>query len=445
MKIHLRNISCLMGMILLLVVVLPAQSYFGLLFPPGHEITSTKSLAMGMTGAASEIDYANLFTNPALITAGEGSFLFTVDGNLRRHEEQRSYPVYDMFDDVVADNIYVSNRHWYSDINAGLVMRLPLGLTAGFARTTFWDLNYDYLEEVRGSLPAGNYNRDPLAGYHEIHNSGRIFSNSLGVGYELWAGLKLGFAAHLLTAGEISNQVGVQVILADDALAAPFDTTVYSEIELDDTPIRFSAGIAVQPYPGLQIGINYNSDVSLTLTGFNLVPEIQERTLLPDYVAPDTTTNLEISLPSAFSIGVEAHLSNPIATKAVFEIHNKDWSSYKMEYYPAQDTLLALPHNFSDAWEIHAGVEHILFDTMPFRFGIIYTQSPLGDEFEATHITVGGGYKIGPVYLDAAAIFGSIGYNFEDLFVGVDQPLPDYLEMVEESQTRVNISVSVPF
>ena len=143
MKLTIHNISIVL---LLLVVGVPAQSYFGLLFPQGYEITSTKSLAMGLTGTASEIGFGNLFTNPAFLSTGQAGFLFTIDGNLRRHEEQRSYPVYDMFEDVVADNIYVSNRHWYSDVNAGLTVRLPLGLTAGFARTTFWDLKYDYLK-----------------------------------------------------------------------------------------------------------------------------------------------------------------------------------------------------------------------------------------------------------------------------------------------------------
>ncbi len=430
---------------LILITGISAQSYFGLLLPTGHELQSTKALAMGGVGVAGSIGYGNLFTNPALLSAGDRRFALSFDGNLRRFEEQRSYPVYDMFDDVVADNVYVSNRNFYSDFNFGFVATLPMGLTAAISRSTFWDFRYDYLEEVRGSLPAGNYNRDPLAGYHEIHNEGKISAHSAGLAWQPWQGLNLGLAAHLLSAIELVNRKAVIVNFQDDALAASNDTIIETLPELANAPMGITAGLAVEPKPGLNIGLRYSSTVTLEMSDFQLIPDIGESTLLPEYVAPDTTTAMTIKLPGTVAAGIQARLPNPIATTAAVEIRRKFWSEYELEYDPMPDTLATLPHNFNDTWEVHAGVEHIILDRLPFRFGVIYAQSPLGREFESTRITVGGGYQVGPAIIDVAAIFGNMSYRYQDIFTGVGEPPKDDLEVVTESQTAVNLSVTIPF
>jgi len=444
MKINIHNISIT---ILLLIVWVPAQTYFNQLFPVSTELTSTRSLGMGMAGVATSTGYGNIWSNPALLNPGNNLGIVTFSASLERVEEQRSFPVFDMFDDVVADNIYVSNRNWYNNISAGILLNLPLGLRAGLARMTFWDFKYDYLEEVRGSLPSGNYNRDPMAGYHKIHREGHISATSLGLAFSPLSILDLGFGLHLLAGNDLLDRGGIEVYddnNPDEALAAFADTLYISEMELDGNPMVITGGLAIQPLQRLKIGINYRSAVELKIDGYSRVPVIQERTNLPDYQGLDSTGALAINLPATYSFGLETKLSNPIATRAMVEFHYTDWSDFSIGYDQLVNNETSLPHKYKSTREIRIGVEHVLLNKLPFRFGFTYSESPLGQELELTRITVGGSHDFGPAVLDVAAVFSTVGYRYEDIFPAGGET-PSYLESVDESRTTVKVSLNVPF
>lgn len=444
MKINVHNISLAL---LLLVVGIPAQTYFNVLFPVSTEMISTRSLGMGMAGVATSTGIGNIWSNPALLNPGSSRGVATFGGSLERLEEQRSFPVFDMFDDVVADNIYVSNRNWYNNINAGILLNLPLRLRAGLARTTFWDFKYDYLEEVRGSLPSGNYNRDPLVGYHKTHREGYISTTSLGLAFSPLSILDMGLGLHLLAGNNLLDQTGIEVYddnNPDEALAAFADTLYISELELDGNPMIVTGGLAIQPLQRLKIGINYRSAVELKIDGYSRVPVIMEKTNLPGYEGLDSTGLLVINLPATFTIGLETKLSNPIATRAMVEFHYTNWSDYSIGYDRLVNNETSLPHKYKSTREIRAGVEHVLLNKLPFRFGFVYSESPLGQEFELTRITIGGSHDFGPAVLDVAAVFGTVGYRYEDIFPAGGET-PPYLESVSESRTTVKVSLNVPF
>ena len=424
--------------LLLLHTGIVAQSYFSLILPQGQRLSSARSLSMGMSGVATSAGIDNLWMNPAMLSTRGQLLTATINGSLRRFEEKRSYPVMDMFDDVVTENVYAANRFWYPNMEGGLVAALPMDIHVGLAQSTFWDFNYDYAEEIRGSLPSGTYNRDPVRGYHEIQRSGKIMATNLGFSASLIQFIKLGASVQMLSGKDIQDRYAINVLEPDDALASDTTFNFDSNVELDGNPMMFTLGAVVQPTHGLTVGFSYQSGVEIVLRNLWSIPTINERTQLPGYWNPagwDTTGYTITTLPEKFVVGIEAKMKNPIATKAVLELHYTNWSEFKVEAYPPIETLLpieAVPYTLQETWEIHGGIEHVFYNKIPFRFGFIFSESPLGQEFETTRITLGSAYQWGNATFDFGIVFGSLSYRYEDLFIAVSEEIP-HLDTVKES------------
>ncbi len=421
------------------------QAYFNALLP-GTEPVSARALGMGATSLAASDGYGNLWSNPALLNGGSGMGMLTLTGGIIRREEQRSLVVKDYFDDVVVDNIYATNRNWYDDFTGGLVINLPFHISLGLARSNFWDWRYDYIEEVRGELAAGNYNRDPLRGYHLIERKGAVMATSAGLSLMPVKNLRLGLVGHFLSAPDINERWGVIVIEEDDALAAT-DTTIYdSELELDGMPMMLGFGAAYRVLPRLQVAFNYRSGIEFEIGGFHYLPNVMTDSVLPGYSRVDSSCAITYNLPAVVSFGLEAHLRNPIATRAMVEARRTGWSNYSLGFDVNADSSVAQNFNFEDTWEIHVGIEHVLLDELPFRFGMVFSQSPLGQEFETSLVTVGGSYKLGPAILDIGASFGVVEYKYEDIFIAVSQDADNLeLETVHETSTLVQVGLTIPF
>ncbi len=441
LKTHLKPVT--IGLIMILSLV-SAQSYFSLVVPPSFGSRSTQSLSLGMTGTATSTGPDNLWTNPAMLHT-DNRFSVTVNGSLRRFDEKRAYPVYDMFDDVAMINTYAANRHWYSDVDGGLLISLPKNAVLGLARSVFWDFTYDYAEEVRGSLPSGTYNRDPLRGYHEINRSGKIISTDIGLSVPVFSGIKWGIGVHLLDGRDIQDRYGITVLDPDDALASDSTFIRESEITLDESSTIYTTGIAFTPKNGLTIGMSYQSGTEIILKDLWSLPEIDEWTLLPGYkdlTSIEETGYAIMTLPEKLTIGVDATLANPIVTKAVMEVHYCDWSDFEQAvFYPDTEELTEVPYTFQETWEIHGGIEHVFQNKIPFRFGFVYSESPLGQEFETTKITAGSAYRWGKAVFDFGMTFGSVQYYYPDLFRAVSEEL-EVLDQVKESNITAAFSLT---
>jgi len=427
-----------------------AQAYFSSILPQNSGFSSARSMSMGMTGVASSIGLENVWTNPALLKTDGKKLSFYATGSLRRYEEKRAFPVMDMFDDVVTNNVYAANRYWYNNLEGGMILKLRKDNYIGLSKSTFWDLTYDYAEEVRGSLPSGTYNRDPVRGYHEINRGGQITAYSISMNHTVFSKIKLGYTANILIGEKMTDRYAINVFEADEALASDSSYAFASDIKLEGSTLVPTFGIAYQVNRRYQIGLTYQKDVDLSFSDVWTIPTINERTQLPGFYHPsswDSTGQFTISLPAKMSIGVEAKMKNPLKTKAVFELHYRDWSKYKLSTASTLDTSLTqfeTNFSFKEAWEIHGGIEHYFKEQIPFRFGFIFSESPLGQEFERIQITLGSAYVWGNATFDFGVIFGSLAYRYEDIFPAVVSETIN-LESVNESNTSVKFSIQYDF
>lgn len=425
--------------IFLFLSAIYAQHYFSPVLPVGSLPVDARSLAMGGTGIN------NTRLQPAF---GDFGYLFRISLDLeaRATRETRSFPVIDMFDDVVTQNAYVVNRPvFYSvpwSIGTDITKWLKLPVSLSVSQSPTWDFRYDYQEEVRASLGSGVYNRDPVAGYHIFRMKGFIQSTSFNIALRPLAKVQLGLNVEMLSGSDLSQEIGVHVLQADDALAADSTTITQYDFSVGQSS-RFSYGILFSPSKSLTLGVSMKSEVDVSFTTDGYVPILHERTQLPGFVLADTVSNYSIVLPSEIGFGFSARLRNKIKTQVNGHFIYSDWSQVDQVIVNAS-SIDTVNFQYEPAWFAHIGLEQWILNKTPFRFGFMYLGSPLGNEFERTIITFGTGWTYHGVTLDIAAAVDGLDYQYFDLFVPEGQDATD-LEMVKESTLMVKASIMYSF
>ena len=237
--------------VMLNIVQLHGQSYFSTLLPINNYSMNARELAMGGSWHSHGKNPAfGIFDKPTSIS---------FDISRRSYTEKRSFPVIDMFEDVVTQNVYVLNRPSFGSvswkINSDITKYVKLPLSLSLSGSPFWDMRYEYSEEIRASLGPGVYNRDPVGGYHLLNISGMIESLKFGLATKIGGKIKFGLAFESLYDNDLSYESGVNVLDQDDALAS--DTTMIHNYYLSiDRVIRPSLGFVLNVRHNLELGLS---------------------------------------------------------------------------------------------------------------------------------------------------------------------------------------------
>ena len=424
--------------VMLSIVQLCGQSYFSTLLPINKYSMNARELAMGGSWHSHGKNPAfGIFDKPTSIS---------FDISRRSYTEKRSFPVIDMFDDVVTQNVYVLNRPSFGSIswkiNSDITKYVKLPLSLSLSGSPFWDMRYEYSEEIRASLGPGVYNRDPVVGYHLLNISGMIESLRFGLATKIGGKMKFGLAFESLYDNDISHQSGVNVLDQDDALAS--DTTMIHNYNLSiDRVVRPSLGFVLNVRQNLELGLSIVPTVKVKFNTGGLVPMVNKKTQLPGFDFSDSTSSYTVSLPQQMGISLAAHLDNPTKTIVSGGINFVDWQNHDSQVikHAMIDTV---DFKYQSTVGISFGVEHWILNKTPFRFGFVYSESPLGDEFEITNVSIGSGWVYDNLNIDIAAIFGSVEYMYTDLFTPQGQTASD-LERVNESNAVLKATLTYSF
>ena len=187
---HFRIKHILLFISILGINLILGQGYFSTFFPVNNFSMDARSMAMGGANFGS-------MQNPAFGSFGK-PFYVSFDISRRSYTEKRSFPVIDMFDDVVTQNVYVLNRPAFSSVSWAFgndltkYFKLPISLS--ISGSPFWDMRYEYSEEVRASLGPGVYNRDPVVGYHLVNIGGMIQSLKFGIATKIGSKVRIGLS-----------------------------------------------------------------------------------------------------------------------------------------------------------------------------------------------------------------------------------------------------------
>jgi hypothetical protein len=410
------------------------QHYFSTVLPADLLSSDARTLSMGYG------------MNPLFQQSAEHPFRLRIDFDARSMTETRSFPIIDMFDDVVTDNVYVINRLMtYSTpwtLSADLSKWIHQPVSVSITQSPFWDFRYNYKEEVRASLGPGVYNRDPVAGYHIFRMDGIIQSTQFDVAIHPISFFNIGMSFESFTGQDLFQQKGVKVLLTDDALASDSTNIMEYDLNLDNTN-RWTLGLDVILANSIMLGFSMKSAVGFLFKTDGYVPVLDERTQLPGLTKADTLSSYMISLPSEFSLMFSSRLNNKIKSFANGRVTYSDWSQTDEIMVKGVSTDTVNFH-YQSTWSIHLGVEHWVLNQTPFRFGFTYSDSPLGDNFEQTMITLGTGWTYEHFTLDIGTAFGRVEYRYSDLFVPTGQDA-DNLEEVKESVLSVKASLTYSF
>tara|TARA_B110000196_G_scaffold103492_1_gene89946 strand:+ start:2124 stop:3434 length:1311 start_codon:yes stop_codon:yes gene_type:complete len=414
------------------------QEYFSTFFPVNNFPMGARSMAMGGSRLGS-------VSNPAVGSFGKPLY-FSFDISRRSYTEKRSFPVIDMFDDVVTQNVYVLNRPAFSSFSWTLgndftkYFKLPISISV--SGSPFWDMRYDYSEEVRASLGPGVYNRDPVVGYHLINVDGMIQVLRLGLAAKVGSKVRVGLSLESLYENDLSYESGVHVIDQDDALAG--DTTMMHNISLSiDQVMRPSLGSIIDLKKHLSLGLSFKPSADIIFQTGGLVPTVNEKTQLPGLSFSDSTSRYTVSLPQELNFSMSARLDNPTKTIVTGGFTYLDWENHDTQ--TVNHTLVdTVNFKYQSTIGISFGVEHWILNKTPFRFGFIYSESPFGSEFEITKVSIGSGWVYDNISVDVAAIFGSVEYMYNDLFVPQGQS-SSALERVNESNAVLKATIKYSF
>jgi hypothetical protein len=110
-------------------------------------------------------------------------------------------------------------------------------------------------------------------------------------------------------------------------------------------------------------------------------------------------------------------------------------------YHSSTDTSI---HNYQSTIGLSIGVDHLILGKTPLRFGFIYSESPFGEEFEITKVTLGSGWVYNDISLDVVAVFGSVDYRYEDLFPSTAQENLS-LDRIDEKNTVLKATINYSF
>ncbi len=427
-----------------------AQSYFPL-YPNELSGYSAQLIGSAGTGIASNPGVSCIWGNPAMLGSINGRFNSSFTFGVQRSEEFRSVNMIDSFDDVVTKSAYASNRNFYTLTHGGMVTSLPSvfdKINVGIGVMPYWDYRYNYSEEVRGNLSSGNYNRDPLVGYHTIERSGKIYATGIGTALNIVPALDLGLSVSWLQSFNLMSRQGIisSDSNIDDALAGePY--SVGGDITLSKSALLVNAGVLLRLSEMDHIGFMYRSGVSLTLNGLPWYPSLAPESQLPTtYVNMDTTFAHTITMPPEIGIGVQHKVGHSIYPTTInVEVRYRDWTLYEYAFNPMIDSLSTLDYPFESTFDVRSSVEYLVRNRYPVRFGFIYKGSPMGSDFETTTITLGTSHVFGPMTLDVGGWFNYMSYIYDDIFIASGYTGEPAKETVQEWNSQLVMTLTYSF
>lgn len=439
--------SCKTALILLALAAsaLHAQSYFqymGLEQTPKH---SGRSLALGGTVQALENHPLAGLHNPAMLYQPADALGLYANMNMAAFTERRSFPVQDSFGDFIAENDYVSSRFqkWEGDLALYYSQK---GFSASAGWYTFENLNYDYQEEIRSDLGSGAYYRDPLAGFHKVHFGGLLHGLNIALAHDIGERFAVGYAYSRYFGTNIEEGFGVIPILPNDRKLASRDTTYFPAALTNAGGSSINLGIRADVTKRLQLALSMEMQGDYTARGAQITAGMDSSLLLPAYTAQsDSSYELLIQRPSVYSLSLRYIPANELKTTLYAQFDLTDWRRYAVGYFDSADSLVAyFTPDYKVAWTLRAGVEHVFFTGMPFRFGFVYEKNPLGNQLNRSSIHVGSGMVRENLRVDVGLALYQNLYYYDDLFP-VTGEVRETRDKVKESSLRANVSISYLF
>lgn len=360
---------------------------------------SARSIAMGGVTIIGSTSIADATRNPAQLSAFAKGLQVEGMVELPQTIESRSFPIYDSFGGVLAENQYVSNSMgmamWGGAASVSLKTEKQNDLRIAIFSLPVIDYEFHFSEEIRDRFSTGGL---------QDRVRGRVVDRTQGS--RQWSGFA--FAAQINQRAAIGLSVGMVMGKITDSY------TINRILPTDSTATRKTIRETDNAHIHACTGITYNLNPRLTL-GWNLTyrgtrnEKISTTTV--DTATVNTLSIMNRNFPISTAIAIQFIPGQIYSSKFITEIEWTNWKSASLDISnPARWNTL----------EIRAGIEHRFLPEVPVRFGYAYSPSPFNKEQSISYFSAGTGYQKQNWIIDFGIQFGHNTSKEND-------PVPDNL------------------
>ncbi|MBN1756214.1 hypothetical protein JW877_08395 [bacterium] len=360
-----------------------------------------RSLGMGTSGFACGNNVLSLSKNPALLSE-TARFSFSFSGQALVFMESRSFPAHGYGQDFVADNTYFEKINYYDDyaVGAGFNWGRDYIPAAAIVYQPLYDLRFSYEEEVRG---IEDPYEDELIGINSLNSDGKISGISIGLSEKLLNIINLGIAYRYLWGYRNTHF---------DVVYQHSVTGIRNETQLEKlSGSQFSVGATIQPMPRYAFGLAYNTPASAKGTlyhvyegSYNFYPGLSN----------NYQQEVSVKYPGSFGLGVEYRPQSKLFSRLNVDLEYTFWEDAKVVEQNSDTTILI--NDLENTLEIKGGVEHLLYNKTPVRFGFHIAPAFLNNEIVTTYFDLGSGFSFSSFELGISLEYGSKIYREMDLF-----------------------------
>ncbi|MCK5398838.1 hypothetical protein KAJ26_02345 [bacterium] len=387
-----------MKKIIITVVLLISMLAFSASFIEkyGHMNSSFTGRALALSGndlfgASPE---AVLF-NPAFALPEDGLKII-FGANVLRLSEDRSFPAYSFFDNLIGYQTYVDNTHYNEEIPLYAAKSFQFGeitLGTSLSYLPVIEMNYTFYEEIR-DITDPEPNKMAVNRY-EI--SGALNSFGLSLGVNFLENFHVGYTLGILS-GEMTTLNSIELTPYGEGVNPSPDPTRSntSTVALSGVMNVFGAGVNFKRF-ALAASYRTIGDVagkydSLDSTDGELA--IDDATLI---------------YPPTLTVALHYRPRSGIFSTMSLSYKKTMWSEFEADF--EKDA------QFYDTDEYSLGVEHIFDTGAIFRFGVFYRENYEIDNLAETGITLGTGFKFLERFsFDLGMEFLPVRYETMDLF-----------------------------
>ena len=178
----------------------------------------------------------------------------------------------------------------------------------------------------------------------------------------------------------------------------PGTDDVFFELEADRVDVGYIVGVQGRIAEGVSVGASYTSGIEHGFSGdatFDLDQSVAGQTLAAGGLFLDTGFGLDFATPATAQFGAVVDMTENARLLASGVLTR--WSTFDqliVEFdNPAQPTDV-LTQNWDDAWTAALGAEIDLSPASTVRFGTMWEQTPVNEDFESTRIPDGDRFWI---------------------------------------------------
>jgi len=387
--------------------------------------------AMGGTATAlSRGGMSNIF-NPAFLGA-EGNNRLDVGGVLTQEHEDRFQPLYDTFNNWVAEVSIASNRNNYWHSGFGLVLNdstagLPMAI--GLSLADRYPYSYTFTEEVRDPFYGSNP-RDSILEDRERKVTGTLRDLSLGLGLDALDWLSLGAAAHY--AFGTRTETNTQRFYTGDQDGQT------SSYDLDVDGVNFTLGARIKASDRVEFGLAYEASLTARGTGTGNYQEIWDD---PTNNVTETATNDDAyyRYPEIYRGGFTFYPRTDPKTVFTMEMEYIPWQKFEDSRWADTGDKPNLEHTV----DVRIGLQHTFYNGVPLRFGFRHFPSYFDRDASSTNFTAGTGIPFGQGMFGVSLELSKITSFQPHQFPYPDGYYVDPESRVEDTRFRIGLSYTL--